>query len=522
MAAQIICDQPERRTQRTTTSIAWPRLFAPSISDLFFVFITVWMFMASPGGWSRLLLDADTAFHIRIGQYILSTGSVPHSDLFSFSKPGQPWYAFEWLSETILALAYNTAAWKGVALLAGVSIALYITLLLKFTIWKGANGLIALVVILLTATGTSIHFHARPHLWTLLFLTASIWILEYNRRHHGRLVWLLVPLTALWANFHGGFFMFFVLLGLRVVGCAAESYFWPVDRLDRRAEAIQLAWLGLACLAASLINPYGFGLHQHIYETLSSKWTVANVSEFKSPVFNSEEMYQIMILLFAGLAAVTPLVRKKSLVEPLWILFLAYASLTSVRHATIFLLAVSPIVAVELSEWWESLAAGKSKASLMGMLNGVSRSLSSGLPGTSLLIPVAVAALAIVPGLQWPTEFSCQFVPVKFIEKHRDLLATSRVFASDQIADYLVFRNYPRQRVFIDSRHNYYGAEIGNDFIAIDAGLPNWKSLLEKYKFDLIMCESGEPISVLVQATGGWRILDRTEKYILFARDGKG
>lgn len=520
MPAEITYDQPGIQAAQPATATPWSRLLSPSFSDLFFVFITVWMFMTTADGWNRLLLDADTAFHTRIGQIILSNGAVPHTDPFSFSKVAQPWYAFEWLSETVLALAYNLASWKGIALLAGVSIGLYITLLLKYTVWKGANGLIALVITLLTATGTSIHFHARPHLWTLLFLTVSIWLLEANRRSPSAKVWLLVPITALWANFHGGFFMFFVLLGLRVAGCAAESYFWPEDRAGRWKEALQLTWVGLACAAASLCNPYGYRLHEHIFDTLKMKWIIANVSEFKSPVFDSEQMYDIMILLFAGLASITSLVRKKSLVEPLWILFLAYASLTSVRHATIFMLVAAPIVALELSEWWKSVSAGSSKASLVGMLSDVSGSLSKGLPGTSLLIPVAIIALALTPGLQWPTAFPGRFVPVDFIEKHHDLLASSRLFASDQIADYLIFRSYPKQRVFLDSRHNYYGEDIGNDYIAISSGSPRWKELLAKYNFDLILCEPGEPVSVLIQASGGWHVKDRTDKYILFAKDG--
>src|SRR5580693_7345545 len=90
------------------------RLLSPSLSDLFFLFFTAWMFLVSPAGWQRLLLDADTALHLRIGQYILSTGSVPHHDLFSFSKPGETWYAFEWLSETIYASVYGFAGLKGV------------------------------------------------------------------------------------------------------------------------------------------------------------------------------------------------------------------------------------------------------------------------------------------------------------------------------------------------------------------------------------------------------------------------
>ena len=235
-------------------------------------------------GWQRLLQDADTTLHIRVGEQILSSGSIPTTDSFSFSKPGGTWYAFEWLSEVALASAYNLAAFKGVVLLAGMLIALYLTMLLKYAIWRGANGMIALFVVLMTATVSMIHFHARPHLFTLLFLTGAIWILEYNRREGGLLIWTLVPLTALWANLHGGFVIFLVLLALRCAGCAAEAWLWPLIK-DRLAEAKQLAKVGVACGLASLLNPYGIYLHLHIFDTLQSTWIKANVRSSSRPRF---------------------------------------------------------------------------------------------------------------------------------------------------------------------------------------------------------------------------------------------
>ena len=188
------------------------RLLSPSLSDLFFLFFVVWMFLIIPAGWERLLLDADTALHLRIGQYILSTGNVPHQDLFAFSKPPTAWYAFEWLSETTFAYVFSLVGFKGMALLAGVLIALYVTLLLKYTLWKGANGAITLVVILVAASATSIHYFARPHLFTLLFLAVAVWVMDFNRRNGGRLFWALVPLTVLWANLHPGFLIFLAIL----------------------------------------------------------------------------------------------------------------------------------------------------------------------------------------------------------------------------------------------------------------------------------------------------------------------
>src|SRR5207302_1369986 len=103
------------------------------------------------------------------------------------------------------ALMFRAAGLKGVVLFSGVMIAGISTVLLRYSLWLGANSLIAVVTTLLAIGGSTIHFLARPHLFTLLLLPIAIWILERDRRRPGYLVWALIPLTALWANLHGGF-----------------------------------------------------------------------------------------------------------------------------------------------------------------------------------------------------------------------------------------------------------------------------------------------------------------------------
>ena len=65
------------------------RHFLPSYTDILFVFIIVFSFIAGEMGWQRLLQDSDTGLHIRIGDYILEHRQVPTHDMFSFSLPGR-------------------------------------------------------------------------------------------------------------------------------------------------------------------------------------------------------------------------------------------------------------------------------------------------------------------------------------------------------------------------------------------------------------------------------------------------
>ena len=102
------------------------RWLFPSLSDLLFIALIAWLFMSTGAhGWQSLLVDADVGWHIRTGEYVLDHHAVPQTDLYSFSKAGAPWYAWEWGSDVVDALLHRGAGLKGVVLLSGVIIALF-------------------------------------------------------------------------------------------------------------------------------------------------------------------------------------------------------------------------------------------------------------------------------------------------------------------------------------------------------------------------------------------------------------
>ena len=93
---------------------AWISLI-PSLSDLAFLTPILVLFWCTSGvGW--LLTDSDTGWHIRAGEWILKNGRVPATDLFSFTKAGQPMFHYKNLSggekavfDLVLDLVVKTA-----------------------------------------------------------------------------------------------------------------------------------------------------------------------------------------------------------------------------------------------------------------------------------------------------------------------------------------------------------------------------------------------------------------------------
>ena len=83
---------------RSAWALSWP-LAAGLV-------LFVWLTTAK-----SLLADPDSHWHVTVGNWILAHGAVPTVDIYSFTFAGQPWIAKEWLSQILLALAYDVGGW---------------------------------------------------------------------------------------------------------------------------------------------------------------------------------------------------------------------------------------------------------------------------------------------------------------------------------------------------------------------------------------------------------------------------
>jgi len=492
---------------------AWWRPFLRvSLTDAFFLVMLFWMFMADPLGWDRLLWDGDTALHIRVGDFILDHGHIPTTDPFSFTKPGARWFPFQWLTGVIFAELNRLSGLKGVVLLCGVVIALYLTLLARDMVKRGVNGLLALLLVMFGADASAIHFHARPHLFTLLFLTIANSLIAADRARPSWRIWMLAPLMMLWVNMHSGFPAMLAVLGLLVAGCALSREWTQV----RRYAAVLAA-----CAAASLVNPNGIALHLHISQFLNSSWAMDNINEYQSPVFRSEAMYCYMGILFLGLMACAWHFARRRWTECLWIAAFAFASLTSARHAPLFIVTALPLIGVMLTDVWRELATGQPRSSVLGVLAEMSEKVTDKLKPLGVWTAVAIAGVILFADPQhWPKDLSGKYFPRQVARQFGPQLMASRVFTTDQWGDYLLWTGYPRQKVFMDGRSDFFGEQIGRDYLTVLEGRPGWRAVLDRDRVNLVLVPPDTPLIELLSASGAWKVLNRDRQSVLLARSG--
>jgi hypothetical protein len=366
---------------------------------------------------------------------------------------------------------------------------------------------------LLASNALLLHYHARPHLFTLLFLAITAWIITQDRQQHTRSIYLLVPLTALWVNLHPGFAILFAYLGALVVGSAFE---WGLGN-GSRAVTLRYAGLTAACAAATLVNPFGWKLHAEVLSYFQAKGMTDLIQEFQAPTFRTAPQLYFMMFLLAGLALCGLFLREKRFFEPLLILGLSYASLTSLRHSTIFVVVVAPIVAARLSIYWRGWLAVQPRHSAARILDDLSTEKRAAFGRSSVWAVAGLAAIFLwTPTSQWPADFDAAMFPVEIATRHPEL-ATGRVFATEQWADYLLLRNYPGQRVFYDDR-SFYGETMFRAVQSVLNGAPGWQATLDRYAANLVLIEPRSALSARLRDSPAWTLVDQDTTAELFAR----
>jgi hypothetical protein len=96
--------------------------------------------------------------------------------------------------------------------------------------------------------------------------------------------------------------------------------------------------------------------------------------------------------------------------------------------------------------------------------------------------------------------------------------AMPRILTSDQWADYLIYRLYPRQRVFFDGRSDFFGPAIGADYRKLMSAQGTWRAVMERYGFDLALLPRDWALSTMLEREPEWQRVYEDPVSVLYAR----
>ena len=518
-------------TDRHNSTIApWKQWLLPSIEGI----ISISLFLIALIHGNNLLRDADTAWHIRTGDYILAQLEVPQTDIFSHRKFGQTWIAHEWLSDVVFAIVHRIAGLNGVVVLSAYVITITFVLLFRLLEKYRCNILITSSVTVLSAVTASIHWLARPHLLSLCLSVIWYAALESHQREPKRRYFFLFPLLMiLWANLHGSFLIGFVLLGIYGLGNFFHQFGGGFDARLYKQKFFSLSVIGIGSFLASLVNPYGYHLLLFPLEILNTTEAMSTISEWQSPNFHRFgpfELYLILVVL-TFLTVKT----KTTLIEACLILFSIHISLVANRYVPLFAILMAPVLARRLDELYRTFLRHPSSLWLVQTIQRrvrefVDRFQSFNLSLRSQLLAFALAMVVTAAALNGGQVFGQNLLayefhggnyPVRAVEFLKKNPLPGNMFNYYSYGGYLIYVFFPdpRYRVYVDGRAIVGGADYFTDYMDVTHLSRRWKEFLQRDQVNWVLYPANEVFSTVLLESSEWKLIYTDGEASIFIRN---
>jgi hypothetical protein len=388
------------------------------------------------------LQETDIFFRLANGQQILATGSVSARNLFSFTFPDHPYLDSAWLFDVGAAGVFRIGGFPGLVL-AKTGLVLLIFAAAFFVLRRrGLGGIGAALVLAVAAFCMRDRLVERPHLFSLLGEVGLVALLPALRQGQRR-AWLLIPLVALWANFHAGAFLGPLLVGLVGVGLLVQRMV-AKEAVGRREIVVHAVAAGLGVLAL-MATPVGPGIFRYL-GFHSDIFALHPVDEFRAVSWVSDApllIFAAALLSLLGAGALRRLFVPACDLVP--VLGLGILAGRTVRFGADFVLVSTLLLAPLLGRLFEPW----SDRVTMAMRGQLERA------AAALLV-----VLALVPRVSdWEKQHKLVSIDVDrstlplaaldFVEKNG---LRERMYNDFETGSFLIWQGFPRYRVFVDPR----------------------------------------------------------------------
>jgi hypothetical protein len=447
--------------------------------------------------------SADMWWHLSTGRFVVQNHSVPHSEPFSATIAGKPWTAHEWLSGVVFYLAYSALGSAGPLFLT----AFVLTLAFWFAYQRSGAPLLARVFALaLGVSAAAPIFSVRPQIFT--YLLASIFLLVltcYFQAGSYKLLLWLPPLTILWVNFHGGYVIGLTIILLFAAGAVCDWIAGLSDAITARRRVASLLLTCVACLLAVPLNPNGLALYVYPLVTLRSWGAQTDIMEWRSPDFHLSifRPFAALLLLTVAVLALSPKRPKPS--QVLLFVFFALAALYGMRNLPFFVLVAFPLLAE-----YAFLPAWRFPALSIGLRLTLQ---------VVVLFLVAVASAQIATGHVGAELDREQF---RFPARATSFLDTQKLpaplFNSYDFGGYLIWRLYPRYRVYIDGRTDLYGHAFFDEFLQVYQVNVDPRPILDRDGIRTVLVEPQSSLARFLRTQVNWKLVYEDPTAVIFSR----
>ncbi|MBN1570800.1 MAG: hypothetical protein JXA73_23370 [Acidobacteria bacterium] len=497
-------------------------LRAPTLKQLWWSFP---LFFAAVRGFLAPLGLLDFYWHLRIGQVIVETLSIPRTDIFSFTAAGKEFIDQSWLADVLFYIIYKAGGFALVVFGNGILLSL-ILLPLSFLCRKaGPKTWSSVFPLFLVAF--CLPWNLRPQIYSSALFSFFYWILWSYRSKASSAIYALPVLMIVWVNLHGAFP---IGLGLIVIFLAVELIELLVGGMGDAASTQRLKVLALIlvlCFVATMANPELYGVYDYVLSIMKSASVQKYVTEWQPPAVSSSDGFTLFYLPFFLLTlAFIVSSRRPSLLElSLYAAFSAYG-LMALRNCVWFVIVSAPMLARHLPSIDWSFIHPKPAASALRLSHPHAR--RKELASLNRVIALAMIVVFIMhsPWVKMRLQKSTLQSPdtpvgaMDFIERN---WIQGNIFHPQLYGDYLIWRLWPEQRSFFDGRVHLFDEAFVKEYSKV-LHCAEWEALLAKYDIKYLLLPKGkqdEDMVKLIEAarySGRWAARYEDDIAVLFER----
>jgi hypothetical protein len=453
-------------------------------------------------------VDPDLWWHIKLGQSILATHHWPTVDPYSFTVPGQPWIAFEWLGDVLIGAVAHIGGMRGLdALLIVLGSAVMIALYTFATIRSGNSkaGFVAAVALFALANPS---FSMRAQMLGYVFLVLTLIALELFRQGKQWAIWFLPPLILAWVNTHGSFI---IGLGIIVVYLVCGLKDFSLGGIEGKKwtakQRVRLELVFLLCVAVLPITPYGTRLAMFPFDVaFSQPLGVGHVQEWQPMPFNMLGG-KIFLALVLGFLVVQMALNLKWRLEEVT-LFLGGAAMAClhVRFILLFVPFCIPLLATVLARWLPHYDRARDKYVVNAML----------------MTCVVAAMIHYFPSKAFLDKEVAENFPSRAVEYIRQHPIPGPMFNNYGFGGYLIWSLGPEHKVFVDGRSEVYeNGGVLADYYYIMQIRPGALTVLRNYGIQSCLIERETPLATVLSNLPDWQEVYWDSTTALFVRRNK-
>jgi hypothetical protein len=477
-----------------------PQFILPRSNDIVFIFFFYLVLVLG----TSFFRDGDPGRHITFGRYMLATGHAPTEDIFTYTTSGVYLPLYEWGSQIIFGMAYNILGLGGVVVVSAFLISATLTLSYQEFLRRNLPYLMAFALVLWLGILTMVHWAARPHLFSFLFIIIMVpWLARMSNGERISL-WRFPAIMVIWVNIHGaGYILIFLLWAAYIAGNLWDS--WQSRKTIWNPIIKRLVLSGILTLAATLVNPNGWRLWEFTLSYVGNSYLLQIAAETRSVNFHGFNSYPFLLTLMGTLLLISRSQQKRPMSDSLLMVGWMALGLYAYRNIPIYGLVTFPILAEHLRPFVSNISWLMRPSQIMEKFEKEHRGYLWSVIISIILVAMLASGIKIDHQRQG-YHFNQHEFPVQALDWLEKNPQQGHMFNYFPWGGYMIYRIWPEHSMFIDGQMIYVESLVREYFQILNAE-DGWNDTLQYYEIEWILVPNKARIVYELRHSTQWSLI---------------